>query len=394
MSPDNKTRVLAVASGKGGVGKTNISVNLGLALAKEGYRPCIFDADLGLANINILLGIEPDYSLEDVISGERDLNEIIVRDYHGVDIIPGSSGIEKVANLEKEAIDKLTSSLSTLDSYDFLIFDTSAGISKHIIAFCMAASELLLVITPEPTSMTDAYALLKVLYLNNYEGEVKIIVNQCKDKNQAKEEYSKFYSAVKKFLNKKVSPAGILVSDSKVGESVKQQEPFFLKYPESNASKCMRFIVENLVLKEPAEEVRQDMSSFWKNCFNNMTGSLLIDGINPNNDMEDDGFIFQKENNNTSLSDKKYEKSVNAVETTQPDKILDLMQNLINSVNKVSEELREINSNLKSGYNGSVNDEQNITSSNNSFSNNSSGFSLDYEEYIQEKKSIVREKNG
>lgn len=392
MSLNNKTRILAIASGKGGVGKTNISVNLSLALAEEGYRPCLFDADLGLANINILLAIEPEFTLESVISEEKDLNEIIVKNYHGIDIIPGSSGVEKIVNLPNEAIEKLSSSLSKLDSYDFLIFDTSAGISNHVIAFCMAASEVLLIITPEPTSMTDAYALLKVLYLNNYSGEIKIIVNQCKDKNQAQKEYSKFCGAVKKFLNKKVSPAGIIVTDPKIVESVKQQEPFFLRYPESNASKCMRFIVENLIFKEPAEELSQDITTFWNLCFNYLKGNLLIDDMNSNNDVKDDGFIFQEENNNTTLPDNKNAKSGNKIEISQPDRLFDLVQNLISSVNKVSEEIHEINSHLKSGNNISVNSEQNRISSN--MSNNNSGFFLDYEEYIQEKENMVREKNG
>ncbi|MBN2417941.1 MAG: MinD/ParA family protein [Deltaproteobacteria bacterium] len=392
MSRKNITRILAVASGKGGVGKTNISVNLGLALAKEGYHPCIFDADLGLANINILLAIEPEFTLENVISGERELDDIIIRDYNGIDIIPGSSGVEKVANLPKGDIDKLITSLGRLDTYDFLILDTSAGIANHVIAFCMAASEVLLVITPEPTSMTDAYSLLKVLILNNYKGEIKIIVNQCKDKNQAKNEYAKFYGVVKKFLNKKVSAAGILVSDPKVVESVKQQEPFYLKYPGSNAAKCMRFIVENIVLKEPAEELLQDMTSFWANCFKYLGGNLLIDNVNTDNVIKDDGFIFHEESNNTLIPDKENKKSVDKVEIHQPDNITDLMNKLISSIEKVSEEIHEINSHLKSGSNFSVSSEhKNII---NNIGGISPGYSFDYEEYLQEKDGTMRGKNG
>lgn len=392
MSLNSKTRILAVASGKGGVGKTNISVNLGLALAEEGYRTVLFDADLGLANINILLAIDPEFTLESVISGDKDLSEIIVRDYNGIDIIPGSSGVEKVANLEKEAAEQLSRALSKLDTYDYLIFDTSAGIANHVVAFCMASSEVLLVITPEPTSMTDAYALLKVLYQNNYDGEVKIIINQCKDKDQAMKEYSRFYGAVKKFLNKKVSPAGIIVTSSKVVESVKEQKPFYLKYPESNPSRCIKFIAKNLISKKPSEDLYRDMQAFWKNCFNYMKGNLLINDANSNNDEKDDIFNFQEENNKALSAEKKNEKTGNGLEVIQPDKLFDLMQTLIKSVDRVSEEIREINSRLKSGSSILAGSGPNKIIS--SVSNNSSGFSLDYDEYVQERVNVLSEKNG
>ena len=380
MSLNSKTRILAVASGKGGVGKTNIGVNLSLALAKEGYHPCLFDADLGLANINILLAIDPDFTLENVISGERDLNNIIVRDFNGVDIIPGSSGVEKVANLDNEAIEKLSSSLSKLGAYDFLIFDTSAGISNHVIAFCMAASEVLLVITPEPTSMTDAYALLKVLFLNKYSGEIKIVVNQCKDKNQAREEYARFYSAVKKFLHKKVSPAGFIVTDSKIVESVKEQKAFYSEYPESKASKCIKYMAKNLISKKPAEELMHDMPTFWNNCFNYLKGNLLINDTNLEDNEKENIFSVEEENN---IPDKKNEKADNNLEISKPDRLMDLMQSLIKSVDKVSEEIREMNSRLKVDSNVLVGGGQNIISSN--FSDNKPGFSFDYEEYIQKR---------
>ena len=129
MPGSDTTKTITITSGKGGVGKTNISVNLALHLSTLGYRTCLYDADLGLANINILLGLHPEHSIEDVIFNRRSLQDIIIRDYKGIDIIPGSSGVEKMANLEGGQVEHLTRSFSELDGYDFLLLDTSAGIS-------------------------------------------------------------------------------------------------------------------------------------------------------------------------------------------------------------------------------------------------------------------------
>ena len=156
-------RIITVTSGKGGVGKTNITTNLSLHLAAMGFNPCILDADLGLANINILLGINPEHTLKDVINNNFKLSDIIIKDYNGIDIIPGSSGIEDMANIGQGSLDKLIESFSPINAYDFLFIDTAAGISSDIISFCLASNEIIIVITPEPTSLTDAYALLKVL---------------------------------------------------------------------------------------------------------------------------------------------------------------------------------------------------------------------------------------
>ncbi|MEI6127929.1 MAG: AAA family ATPase, partial [Pseudomonadota bacterium] len=190
------TRIITVTGGKGGVGKTNISINLALILSKLGSKVCLFDADLGLANINILLGLYPEYDLEDVILSNKSIHDIIIKNYQGIDIIPGSSGVEKLANLSGESLDRLIESFSTIDDYDYFIFDTSAGISRNVISFCLAASDVLLVITPEPTSLTDAYALLKILCFNGFTGSVKIIVNQCRNTSAASAAYTKLRDAV------------------------------------------------------------------------------------------------------------------------------------------------------------------------------------------------------
>ncbi|HDZ23313.1 MAG TPA: MinD/ParA family protein, partial [Desulfobacteraceae bacterium] len=153
------SRTVAITSGKGGVGKTNISVNLALSLSRKGHKVCLFDADLGLANINILLGLEPESTLVDVVKGTSTLSDIMM-EYEGVSIIPGSSGVEELAELSASDREMLLQSFESIGDHDFIFFDTSAGVSRDVVAFCLASSEVLLVITPEPTSLTDAYALL------------------------------------------------------------------------------------------------------------------------------------------------------------------------------------------------------------------------------------------
>jgi flagellar biosynthesis protein FlhG len=244
------TRTITVTSGKGGVGKTNISVNLAIQLASLGYRTCLFDADLGLANINVVLGLYPEYDLEDVILNNKTIKDIIIRGYDGMDIVPGSSGIEKMADLEYQQIDPLVRSFSDFDGYDFFLFDTSSGVSKNVISFCRASSEIMLVITPEATSLTDAYGLLKILSLNGFNGQVMVVVNQSRDAKIANTAYTKLKKTVHKYLPINIVPLGLIVHDSHVAEALKEQKPFISLYPNSNVSKCIKNIARRLVEKE------------------------------------------------------------------------------------------------------------------------------------------------
>ncbi len=210
------TKTIVITSGKGGVGKTTISVNTALEISRRNFLTCLFDADLGLANVDILLGLQPENTLDDVIFGDKELDEIILHPEIGIEIIPGSSGIQKMANLGEDKIADLISSFSQLPDYDYFLIDTSSGISRSVIAFCLASSETILIITSEATSLTDAYALLKVMSANAYKGSVKILVNKCPSVPISRRTYLRFKSVVDKHLDIEIAPAGIVLHDPNI----------------------------------------------------------------------------------------------------------------------------------------------------------------------------------
>ncbi len=257
-------RVITITSGKGGVGKTNISVNLAVQLAKEGARTCVFDADLGLANINILLGISPEYNLEDVISGEKQLADILIHDPSGIDIIPGGTGVEQLAAMPVENLSGLIETFSCLEGYDFLFFDTSAGISRDVISFCMASKEVVLVVIPEPTSLTDGYSLLKVLSLNGYRESVKVVINQAKNTRFAQVVFNKFNETVKKYLPLEISYAGCLPADDVVAEAVARQRPFVTLYPSARATKGIAQLARVLMDRSGEAPLDSTFEAFWE----------------------------------------------------------------------------------------------------------------------------------
>mgnify|MGYP006286315819 CR=1 FL=1 len=257
--------VITITSGKGGVGKTSISLNLSLCLASQGHRVCLFDADLGLANVNVLTGIFPEFGLDAVISGEKKLEDIMVRNFQGIDIIPGSSGVEKMADLTGVQSQRLIQAFLQMGSYDYFIFDTSAGISAQVMAFCRASHQMVLVITPEPTSLTDAYSLLKVLSRTSNRSlpPVRVVVNQVKTAASARAAYAKLKETVKKFLSLKITALGIVARDGNVPISVVSQVPFTMLFPGSAASRCVRSLA--MKLKDGAAG-DLPMEIFWDQC--------------------------------------------------------------------------------------------------------------------------------
>jgi flagellar biosynthesis protein FlhG len=270
------TRIIAITSGKGGVGKTNISLNMALHLAARGYRTGLFDADLGLANINVLLGLFPEYTLEDVILNRRAVKDIIIRDYEGIDIIPGSSGVEKMANLDDAHLDRLLRSFSDMDGYDFFILDTSAGISRQVISFCLSSSEVILVVTPEPTSLTDGYAMIKILSQNGFKSSVKVLINQCATMAAAKSTYTKLSAAVERYIGLDLLPIGVILQDSRVEEAVRKQQPFLLLFPDCAASRGIKNMVQRLIDNKPEDLESLGLLPFWTRWIKTIKAPLSL----------------------------------------------------------------------------------------------------------------------
>jgi len=253
-----RARVLAVTSGKGGVGKTSTSINLGIALAERGCRVVVLDADLGTANVEVLLGLSSLYNLEHVIRGEKALRDILVRGPGGIELIPGSSGLAQVADMTQAQRQRLIDGLHDLQAgVDYIIIDTMAGIGRNAVQFAVAADEVLLVSTPEPTSIVDAYAMLKTLHQAREDVAMRLVVNMAMNDAQVRAVTLKLANVARHYLGRNLSLLGYLPRDPHVPQSVMQSAPFVLAYPQSHAAKCMRQIAERLHA-QPLAPARRD----------------------------------------------------------------------------------------------------------------------------------------
>lgn len=257
------SEVIVFTSGKGGVGKSNLCLNTALELTARQHRTCLFDGDLGLANVNILLGIDQEYTLDDVVFNQKSLDDILVQTGYGFDIIPGSSGAEQIANLNDAQLESLITALSGVGEYDYFLIDTASGISKSVMSFCMAARQTIIVITHEATSLTDAYALLKILSVNGYQGAVKILINNCDSVPQAKKTYLRYKKVVDKHLDIDIVPAGIILHDDHFERAVVQQKPLLELFPDSIAAKCIKAFVANLTRSDAGSQ-NEGLADFWQ----------------------------------------------------------------------------------------------------------------------------------
>ncbi len=231
------TRVISFTSGKGGVGKTHSLVNTGIALAQRGRNVLLFDADLGLANIDVLLGIQVEYTLHDVFEGRKTLDEIIVEGPEGISIIPAASGVDSICNLTFQERSILLQSVEGIaGSYDYLLIDTPAGIGSDVIYFNCASNEIVCVINGEPTSLTDAYALIKVLSRKYGEKSISILVNNVASEKHAQQAYSRLSRAVNQFLHIDLRYLGWVPSDATVRDAVTDQRAVIQEYPSSKVS--------------------------------------------------------------------------------------------------------------------------------------------------------------
>lgn len=243
----NKMRVIAVTSGKGGVGKTNLTVNLALALAEHGQRVMILDGDMGLANVDIAFGLTARYTIEHLLSGEKTIEQIILLGPRGIGIIPGGSGVQGLANLEREKLMYVLANLGRIEKMaDLLIIDTGAGLGHTVMNFLLAADDVIMVTTPEPTALTDAYGVLKTLWKEAGEVPIHVVINRVRSEADAQATFKRLETAVHKFLHGSINLMGWVYDDSLMGRSVMQQEPLGISYPESSAYRCIQWIAGTL----------------------------------------------------------------------------------------------------------------------------------------------------
>lgn len=244
------TKVIAIASGKGGVGKSNFTVNMAIELAKLGNRVMILDADLGLANVDILLGINPKYNLVHLVRGEKDIKDIITETEFGIKVIASGSGVKELVNLSNMQRASFIEKISELeDMVDVLLVDTGAGISKNTLSFLYAADYGIIITTPEPTALMDAYGLIKVTSQSKSNVPLKLVVNMVNSKEEAKEITSRVVLLARRFLNVFVESYGYIYRDKNVLTSVMSQKPFTVMFPGSKASECVKEIAAKVSLR-------------------------------------------------------------------------------------------------------------------------------------------------
>jgi flagellar biosynthesis protein FlhG len=231
------SRVITITSGKGGVGKTSITVNLAIALSKMGLRVVILDVDFGLANIDVMLGITTKHTLVDLMRGERNIFEVLTDGPNNVKFLSGGSGVEELLQIDRRQLRNFISAIELLDKlYDVILIDTGAGLSRNVISFVMAADEIVLVTTPEPTAITDAYALIKTISRRDRHKNIRLIVNKADSVREANDILSKLAMVSERFLSFNLQKLGYILYDELVTKAVKQQKPFCLSFPKSHAS--------------------------------------------------------------------------------------------------------------------------------------------------------------
>jgi flagellar biosynthesis protein FlhG len=259
-------RVIAVSSGKGGVGKTNVVANLAFALTRLGKKVLVWDADLGLANIDILLGLTPRYTIEHLLSRKKNMREILIEGPGGMTILPAGSGVLELADLNESQKLFLLNELEVLaGTVDFLLIDTGAGISSNVLYFNMAAEESIVLVTPEPTSITDAYALMKVLSKKYQKKRFTILVNSARSSQEAKEVFRKISRVADRFLgNVSLDYVGFIPFDEKLPVAVKHQRPVLEIFPQALSSRSFMEVTRGLMDRSLGRETHGNLQFFWR----------------------------------------------------------------------------------------------------------------------------------
>lgn len=271
----SNTRIITVTSGKGGVGKSSVSINIALQFCREGKRVIIFDADFGLANIEVMFGVIPKYTLADLMFKGKELKEIITEGPEGVMFVSGGSGVARLVNLDQEQVKRIVHKLAELEELaDVVIIDTGAGISPAVLEFVASSPEVLLVTTPEPTSITDSYALLKALAMHqdfDRDGtRINVVANKVNSVAESRGVFEKLSAVVERFLGIDLTYLGAVPFDSNITRAVMKQKPVTIAYPGSAPAKALQTISERLINgEESAAESKKGVSYFFSKVFAN-----------------------------------------------------------------------------------------------------------------------------
>jgi len=254
-----------VTSGKGGVGKTSIVINLAVAFSRKGRKVLIIDADVGLANVDIMLGLTPRENIHTLLSGEKTIDEVLVPGPAGIYVLPASSGIYELTHLSSEQRIALLTHLDGLeDRFDTVLIDTGAGISSNVMYFNAAAQEIIVVVTPENTSIADAYALIKVLSTNFGQKHFHVLLNMVSNEFEAINTFRKIERAAERFLNLGLEYAGFIVRDEGIRKSANEQKPLMVVDPAAAAARSVKYVAEGLLANEVRGELKGTPQFFWK----------------------------------------------------------------------------------------------------------------------------------
>lgn len=245
-----KSKIITVTSGKGGVGKSNFIVNLAITLSKEGKKVLLFDADIGMGNDDVLMGIYHKYNIMDVINGEVSIEEGIIEGPNGIHLLPGGTGINNIEDLTEEQREKFISEIDNVDGYDYILIDTGAGINRTVLAFIASSDEAIFILTPEPTSLTDGYSLFKALKHFKIETHVNIVINRALSEEEGRATFSKFDLATRRFLNRYPTYLGCIYEDKHLTMAVRNQTPVVIKYPKSEAARSIVRVAARVMGKE------------------------------------------------------------------------------------------------------------------------------------------------
>lgn len=335
-----RAKTLAITSGKGGVGKSNVATNLAITLAQKGHKVCIFDADTNLANVNILMGLNPHYTIEHLLNGAKTLNEIMVTGPAGLKIIPAASGIADDTEYNPDQKKRLINALESLEQqFDYIIVDTAAGIGKNVTRFLRSVQNILLIISTEPTSLTDAFALLRVLKRGGYNKTIHVLVNMAINFGNGMEVFKRFSGAVDKYLQIPLNFIGYITDDISVRDSVRYQCPVVLYRPDSLASRCFSNIEKGLGAHIVHNDQSNSFSSFWKELLNR-------DDIDTDSDNNQPEFSA-----NVSVADDEVkQRALNflaSIELSNEDKISILLAQ-IDGLSETMTGMKSINPNLQS----------------------------------------------